>query len=100
MVVVNIKSKIGYQAARPNVSDPAEVNSYYENLHLTNLDFFQLDVELKRFSKNFTWHSLVRPINAESLTMTAPTVNAYYETTQNQIAFPAGVMQYPFFNPN
>jgi endothelin-converting enzyme len=100
MTVVNIKPKIGYQAAQPNVSNPAEVNSYYDSLHLTNLDFFQLDVELKRFSKNFTWHSLMRPINLESLTMTAPTVNAYYEVSQNQIALPAGVMQYPFFHPD
>jgi endothelin-converting enzyme len=98
--VVNIRAKIGYQAAQPNVSSPAEVNAYYDNLHLTNLDFFQLDVELKRFSKNYTWHSLLRPNNLESLTMTAPTVNAYYEMTQNQIAFPAGVMQYPLYHPD
>jgi endothelin-converting enzyme len=98
--VVNIKPKIGYQAALPDVSKPEEVNNYYESLHFNNLDYFQLDVELKRFSKNYTWYSLLRPANLESLTMTAPTVNAYYETSQNQIAFPAGVMQYPFFHPN
>jgi endothelin-converting enzyme len=97
--VVNIKAKLGYQTAQPNVSSPVEVSKHYDSLQVTNLDFFQLDVELKRFSNNFTWNSLVRPNNPESLFLTAPTVNAYYQTTQNEIAFPAGIMQYPLFHP-
>jgi putative endopeptidase len=32
--------------------------------------------------------------------MTPPTVNAYYSPTLNEIVFTAGILQFPFFDPN
>ncbi len=39
------------------------------------------------------------PIDRDEWGMTAPTVNAYYDPTLNEIVFPAGILQLPVFNP-
>jgi putative endopeptidase len=41
-----------------------------------------------------------RPVDRGEWTMTPPTVNAYYSATQNNINFPAGVLQPPFYYGN
>ncbi len=40
-----------------------------------------------------------KPVDRMEWGMTPPTVNAYYNPTSNEIAFPAGIMQVPFFDP-
>lgn len=40
-----------------------------------------------------------RPTDRAEWGMTPPTVNAYYNPSTNEITFPAGIMQPPFFNP-
>lgn len=39
-----------------------------------------------------------KPVDRMEWGMTPPTVNAYYNPTSNEIAFPAGIMQVPFFD--
>lgn len=43
---------------------------------------------------------LGKPVDRERFGMTPPTVNAYYSATLNEIVFPAGILQFPFFDPN
>ena len=40
-----------------------------------------------------------KPVNRDEWEMSPPTVNAYYDPSMNDINFPAGVLQSPFFNP-
>ena len=40
-----------------------------------------------------------RPLDRNEWTMTPPTVNAYYNSNRNEIVFPAGILQPPFFDP-
>ncbi len=40
-----------------------------------------------------------KPVNRDEWLMTPQTVNAYYNPTTNEICFPAGILQYPFFDP-
>jgi putative endopeptidase len=47
---------------------------------------------------NFNVSQLGKPVDKKRWGMTAPTVNASYSPTNNQITFPAGILQYPFFD--
>ena len=53
-------------------------------------------------SRNFAFldnmRKLEKLVNRTKWSMTPPTVNAYYTPTKNQIVFPAGILQSPFFN--
>ena len=40
-----------------------------------------------------------KPVDRDEWHMTPQTVNAYYNPTTNEICFPAGILQYPFFDP-
>ncbi len=40
-----------------------------------------------------------RPVDREDWQMTPPEVNAYYDAQLNEIVFPAGILQPPFFDP-
>ncbi|RYY86120.1 MAG: M13 family peptidase [Chitinophagaceae bacterium] len=39
-----------------------------------------------------------RPVDRTEWGMTPPTINAYYSPVNNEIAFPAGILQFPFFD--
>jgi putative endopeptidase len=39
-----------------------------------------------------------KPVDKTEWGMTPPTVNAYYNPTFNEIVFPAGILQFPFFD--
>ncbi|MEM0138298.1 MAG: M13 family metallopeptidase, partial [Thermoplasmatales archaeon] len=40
------------------------------------------------------------PVDKELWVMTPPTINAYFNPSNNEIVFPAGILQPPFFNKN
>ena len=40
-----------------------------------------------------------KPVDKMEWQMTPQTINAYYNPTTNEICFPAGILQYPFFDP-
>ena len=43
---------------------------------------------------------LGKPVDRTEWQMTPPTVNAYYNPSYNEIVFPAGILQFPFFDYN
>lgn len=68
-----------------------------------------LNVSRENFIQNLrnaaTWvyadmvSQLGKPVDKSRWGMTPPTVNAYYNPVLNEIVFPAGILQFPFFDP-
>jgi putative endopeptidase len=50
------------------------------------------------FRRNYELAKLGKPVNEKEWGMTPPTVNAYYDPGNNDINFPAGILQPPFFD--
>jgi putative endopeptidase len=51
-----------------------------------------------RFEVKFNLDKLGKPVDKNEWGMTPPTVNAYYNPSENNINFPAGILQPPFFS--
>jgi len=47
---------------------------------------------------NYNVSQLGKPVDKTRWNMTPPTVNAYYNPSNNEIVFPAGILQFPFFD--
>ncbi|MDB6147294.1 MAG: Endothelin-converting enzyme 1, partial [Spartobacteria bacterium] len=58
-------------------------------LNAARASMFETDRELNKIGK---------PVDRSEWGMTPPTVNAYYDPHMNEIVFPAGILQPPFFN--
>ncbi len=57
------------------------------------------DVERARsFEVHRNWKKIGQPLDKTEWGMTPPTVNAYYSSAENDINFPAGILQPPFFD--
>jgi putative endopeptidase len=52
------------------------------------------------FEFNYDMNKIGKPVDEKEWGMTPPTVNAYYNPAMNDINFPAGILQPPFFDPN
>jgi putative endopeptidase len=50
------------------------------------------------FQRNYMLSKLGKPVDEKEWGMTPPTVNAYYSSSMNDINFPAGILQPPFFD--
>jgi predicted metalloendopeptidase len=83
-----IRNKIGYPSKWRDYStlkierDDALGNSLRANA-------FEVHRELEKIGK---------PLDKQEWQMTPPTVNAYYDPTENDINFPAGILQPPFYD--
>ena len=83
--------KVGYPDKWRDYSglivDPKK--SYWENVQQAIL-----------FNMNYNLSDFHKPVDRERWFMSPQTVNAYYNPLTNEICFPAGILQAPYFNPD
>ena len=58
------------------------------------------DIRASRFATTRDLNKIGKPVDPTEWGMTPPTVNAYYQPNRNEIVFPAGILQPPFFYTN
>jgi putative endopeptidase len=83
-----ISRKIGY---------PDKIKNY-DKLAISRTDFFGNALHYASFAYGASLKKINRPVDKSEWAMTAPTVNAYYNPLYNEIVFPAGILQPPFFD--
>jgi putative endopeptidase len=70
----------------------------YEGLEVSPAAFYQnmRNAGAWGFQENIS--QIGKPVDRSKWGMTPPTVNAYYSPVMNEIVFPAGILQFPFFD--
>jgi putative endopeptidase len=73
----------------------------YDNLDITKDSYYANIQRANRFESAYMFAKASRKeVDKEEWFMTPQTVNAYYNPSTNEICFPAGILQYPFFDMN
>jgi len=70
----------------------------YDALKTTRGSFFANLVAADAFNHGWKMAMIGKPVDRKLWMMTPPTVNAYYNPQMNEIVFPAGILQTPFYD--
>nr|XP_005996806.1 PREDICTED: endothelin-converting enzyme 2 isoform X1 [Latimeria chalumnae] len=82
------------------ILDDKELDDVYDGYEVSEDSFFQNMLNFYNFSAKLMADQLRKPPNRDQWSMTPQTVNAYYLPTKNEIVFPAGILQAPFYARN
>lgn len=72
----------------------------YSALDIRNDSYWANILRSNEFDFDYMLTKAGKPVDRTEWLMTPQTVNAYYNPTTNEICFPAGILQYPFFDMN
>ena len=72
----------------------------YSSVTIKPGPFLNNQLAVRAYERRRTMAKIGEPVDRTEWNMSPPTVNAYYNSSMNEIVFPAGIMQPPFFDPN
>ena len=91
------QAKIKLQAIRNKIGYP-DVWRDYSKLEIERGDLLGNFLRANEFESRRQIAKISKPLDRKEWGMTPPTVNAYYSGSYNEIVFPAGILQPPFFD--
>ena len=71
----------------------------YSTLTIVRGDALGNSLRANEFEFKRQLNKIGKPVDRNEWGMTPPTVNAYYNPQENNINFPAGILQPPFYDP-
>ncbi|XP_062988136.1 neprilysin [Elgaria multicarinata webbii] len=93
---VAIRERIGYPDEI--MTNPDKLNTEYKDLIYKEEEYFANMIENLKFGQKERLKKLREKVNKEEWITGAAVVNAFYSPNRNQIVFPAGILQPPFFS--
>jgi len=72
----------------------------YTSLDIIPESYYSNVISAREFEFNRDLNKIGKPVDKTEWGMTPQTVNAYYNPSNNEIVFPAAILQPPFFNPD
>ncbi|XP_025952660.2 neprilysin isoform X2 [Dromaius novaehollandiae] len=91
-----IRERIGYPDEI--MTDNNKLNSEYQELNYKEDEYFENIIQNLVFSQKKRLKKLREKVDKEEWISGAAVVNAFYSASRNQIVFPAGILQPPFFS--
>ena len=70
----------------------------YEGVEINKNDFLGNVRRVSIWSYNYMVNRMGKPVDRTEMGMTPPTINASYSPSNNDLTFPAGILQFPFFD--
>ncbi|KAJ3005240.1 hypothetical protein NUW54_g4429 [Trametes sanguinea] len=92
-----IRVKVGFPLS-PNTLDPRSVANYYSRVKIHADTFFDNMLSARVADEIRRWFKLGKQRDPEEWEMYPSMVNAYFNPPANEIVFPAGILQPPFFS--
>ncbi|KAG0236303.1 hypothetical protein BGW42_003715 [Actinomortierella wolfii] len=92
-----LEQKAGYSTASPDVKSPSNLEDWYKDLGVDPNDFFGNRMRSRLWSNRRSMEDIGQPVDRARWGMDPQEVNAYYNPLMNEIVFPAGILQPPFF---
>ncbi|HMJ62638.1 MAG TPA: M13 family metallopeptidase, partial [Bryobacteraceae bacterium] len=91
------EAQVKLQAVTNKIGYPDKWRDY-SSVEIVAGDYFNNWYRANEFENKRQLDKIGQPVDRAEWAMTPPTVNAYYDPTQNNINFPAGILQQPFYS--